>query len=187
MISYASTVINMIYTHNIHIKSILTIYRKSNYKKAQTDTKRNSIFNIFDGWRTRTHVNTPCGWRKRMACADDVCGWRVRTPPYRPFDWFCVSAAGIFLILVLTSSLWRNYIRLMPLVSRVLSWQRCLADIWAIHRPRPVAPLRGLSQSNFLWTFCIHVADRGTLIHPYMFYSCSQRSNHLYTQPWRLE
>jgi len=42
-------------------------------------TKQNPIFNIFDGWRTRTHVNTPCGWRKRMA--DDVCGsgWRVRT------------------------------------------------------------------------------------------------------------
>jgi len=29
----------MFYTHNIHIKRILTIYRKSNDTKPQTDTK----------------------------------------------------------------------------------------------------------------------------------------------------
>ena len=80
LMCYASTMINMIYTHNIHSSRILTIYRKSSYTKPQTDKKRNSIFNIFDGWRTRTHVNTPCGWRMRMACADDVCV-HMWTPP----------------------------------------------------------------------------------------------------------
>ena len=39
LICYASTLINMMYTHNIHIKRILTIYRKSNDTKPQTDTK----------------------------------------------------------------------------------------------------------------------------------------------------
>jgi len=77
--------INMIYTHNIHIQRILTIYRKSNYTKPQTD-KKEILYSTYLTDEGRVHMWTPraddgSGWRVRMTCAY-TCEHRLRRCPH---------------------------------------------------------------------------------------------------------